>query len=595
MGRQGAVVRRARPQPARAPRATPPPRTHTPQQLRTASALAACCFLVYLTSLRCSPSWDTIPARLLPFSVLREGNLDLNEFRWLESSEGMPYFLQRTRDGKLVSKYPVAAPLLATPVALPALWWLRHHGVSDTDVRFRLATVVVERVAAALIVAASVGLLFLALCSVTTSTTVAAAMTLAYGLGSNTWSTSSQALWQHGVAELSLAGLSLFLLRKDTRTTAVVASIFAALGVLARPTMAVFAVLATVFVWRERRQRLAAFLGLPVGGVVCLVLYNVRSVGSALGGYTGVTFVAPSLVRLLGLLISPNRGLFIFTPAAALAVPGLLGWRSHRAAWIPYLAAGTIAYLLLYSSYVGWWGGHTYGPRFLIDVFPALVLCAVPTVERLARRRSGRAALVACAAWGVGVQAVGAYCDVDAWNHVPVSIDKQSERAWDWNDPQIVRALQGGWRGTDLGPLLWQMVTDPRPALLQPLDGSALGGAITVDNALPLRFRAGRLERLSVRVTNGGTAMWPAFSDFGHLDCRVICQWKLGDANVGDSSQALHLPRNLGPGETVRVAGMIAPPSRPGTYDLDLVLVQTIGTDKGLYGGVHARVAVQVE
>jgi len=595
MGRRGGAERRARPRPARAPRAIPPARTHTPQQLRTASLLAFCCLLVYLTSLRCSPSWDTIPARLLPFSILREGNLDLNEFRWLEIPEGMPYFLQRTHDGKLVSKYPVAAPLLATPVALPVLWWLQYHGVSDVDVRFRLATVVVERVAAALIVAASVGLLFLALCRVTTSTTVAAAMTLAYGLGSNTWSTSSQALWQHGVAELSLAGLSLFFLREDTRTNAVLASMFAGLGVLARPTMAIFALLSTAFVWRERRRRLAAFLALPLGGVLCLLLYNVRSVGSALGGYTGVTFVAPNLMRLLGLLISPNRGLFIFTPAAALAVPGLVRWRTHRAAWIPYLAAGTLAYLLLYSSYVGWWGGHTYGPRFLIDVFPALALCAVPTVERLAPRRLGRAVMIACAAWGLGVQAVGAYWDLDGWNHVPISIDKQPQRAWDWSDPQIVRAFQGGWRGTDLGPLLWQMLKDPRPALLQPLDRSALGGAITVEDALPLRFRAGRFERLSLRVTNGGTAMWPAFSDFGHMDCRVICLWKLGEANVDDFTQALHLPRNLGPGETIQVTGLLATPSRPGTYDLDLMLVQTLGTDKGLYAGVHARVAVQVE
>jgi hypothetical protein len=326
-----------------------------------------------------------------------------------------------------------------------------------------------------------------------------------------------------------------------------------------------------------------------------LVFYNLRSVGSVLGGYSGVTFVAPNLMRLLGLLISPNRGLFIYTPAAALALTGLVSWRRHRAAWIPYLAAGTLGYLLLYSSYVGWWGGHTYGPRFLIDVLPAFVLCAVPTVERLAPQRLGRAVLIACATWSVAVQAVGAYCDYDSWNHVPVSIDHRSQRAWDWNDPQIVRALQGGWHGTDLGPLLWQMVTDPRPVLLQPLDRSALGGAIVIENAPPLRFRAGRLERLRLRVTNGGTAMWPAFSDFGHLDCRVICQWELGDTNVGDITQGLHLPRNLGPGETVEVTGMIDTPSQPGTYDLDLALVQLLGTDKGIYGGVHTRVAVEVE
>ena len=218
------------------PRRAVQPQPAPEHQLRTACVLGALCFAVYLTSLRCSPAWDTIPARLLPFSIVREGNLDLNEFTWLHRSGDLPYFLRQTAGGKLMSKYPIAAPLVASPIALPAVWWLNHHHVSDDDVRFRLVTVVVERIAASLITALSIGLLYLALCRITSPTT-AIIITLAYGLGTNTWATSSQALWQHGLAELSLAGLSLFLLGEDTRSNAIAASVFAALGVLARPTM----------------------------------------------------------------------------------------------------------------------------------------------------------------------------------------------------------------------------------------------------------------------------------------------------------------------------------------------------------------------
>jgi hypothetical protein len=575
-----------------------------PHWLRTACWLAGACFVVYLTSLRCSPSWDTIPARLLPFSVLREGNVDLNEFPWLHrSTGGTPYFLRQTANGRLMSMYPVAAPLLATPVALPALWWLGHHQVSDGDVRFRLTTVVVERITASLIAALSVSLLYLALCRITSSTT-ALAIALAYGLGSNTWSTSSQALWQHTLAEFSLAGLSLFLLGADTRRNAVAASVFAALGALARPTMAIFAVLAAVFVWHKRRHRLPAFMALPVSGLVCLVLYNVRSVGSALGGYAAgisfgehasISFVEPSLMRFLGLLLSPNRGLLFFTPTAALAIPGVLRWRSHRAPWIPYLAAGILLYLLLYSSFWGWWGGHSYGPRFLIDVLPAVALCAVPTVERLRPLPLGRAALGALVAWSVGVQAIGAYCDVDYWNHVPVSVNSRDQRVWDWSDLQIVRALRGGWHGTDLGPLLWQMLTDPRPALLSPLNPTALAADIAVEGALPLRYQAGRFERLIVRITNRGTAIWPVFSDYGHLDCRVVGVWKLGGETIEEGSFSLVLPRNLGPGESVQIASLIDTPVRRAAYELDLSLVQLLDNRSGIFGGAHQRVPVQVE
>ena len=565
-----------------------------PRGLRTACLLAGACFVVYLTSLRCSPSWDTIPARLLPFSVLREGNLDLNEFSWLQRPGDTPYFLRQTADGRLMSKYPVAAPLLATPLALPALWWLGHHQVSDGDVRFRLTTVVVERTTASLIAALSVSVLYLALCRITSSTT-AVVIALAYGLGSNTWATSSQALWQHTLAEFSLAGLSLSLLGADTRRNAVAASVFAALGVLARPTMAIFAFLAAVFVWHKRRQRLPAFLALPVSGLVCLVLYNVGSAGSALGGYAGVSFVEPSLMRFLGLLLSPNRGLFFFTPTAALALPGVLRWRSHRAAWIPYLAAGVLLYLLLYSSFGGWWGGHTYGPRFLIDVLPAVALCAVPTVERLRSMPLGRAILGALAAWSVGVQAIGAYCDFDSWNHLPVSVDRQPQRVWDWSNLQIVRAVRGGWHGTDLGPLLWQMATDPRPALLSELDPAALAGDVAIEGPLPLRYPAGRLGRLIVRITNQGPAVWPAFTDYGFLDCRVIGVWKRDGETLENGASSFVLPRNLGPGESVEITRLITTPTHPGAYELDLALVQRLDNGKGIFGGAHQRVPVQVE
>jgi hypothetical protein len=159
-----------------------------------------------------------------------------------------------------------------------------------------------------------------------------------------------------------------------------------------------------------------------------------------------------------------------------------------------------------------------------------------------------------------------------------------------------VRALRGGWHGTDLGPLLWQLVTDPRPALLSALDPAALAGDIAIEEPLPLRFHAGRLGWLIVRITNHGTAVWPAFTDYGFLDCRVISVWKLGGETVEEGAAAsLVLPRNLGPGESVQIARLIPTPTRPGAYELDLALVQRLDNGRGIFGGAHQRVPVQVE
>jgi len=57
---------------------------------------------------------DNVPARYLPLSILREFDLDLDEFRFLYASH-LPHFLGE-RHGHIVSTYPPWAAVLALPV-----------------------------------------------------------------------------------------------------------------------------------------------------------------------------------------------------------------------------------------------------------------------------------------------------------------------------------------------------------------------------------------------------------------------------------------------------------------------------------------------
>lgn len=103
------------------------------------------------------------PPRLQAFSLVREGNLDLDEFSWLRPGEEVrPCFLLRDKSGHWRSKYPVATPVIAAPLAWPFARWAAARGIEDRDARFRLLTAVVERLAAALLAAASVALVLLA-------------------------------------------------------------------------------------------------------------------------------------------------------------------------------------------------------------------------------------------------------------------------------------------------------------------------------------------------------------------------------------------------------------------------------------------------
>jgi len=387
------------------------------------------------------------------------------------------------------------------------------------------------------------------------------------------------------------------------RHTAVAAGAFAALGVVARPTMLVFALVALVFMWRERRAQLIQFLSLPVLGAGLLVAYNIRPANVAAEGFQRVAFPWPRLgvfrwPRLgpfFALLLSPNRGLFIYTPAAALVIPTVC--RPDRAAprWLAYAPFGVVGYLLLYSAWSGWWGGHCYGPRFLTDALPVIALCAVPAVERLWQSGSGRLLVLAVAFWGLLVQAIGVYCDDNSWNALPVSVDRASWRVWKWDDPQIVRAARAGWHAFDLGPLLWQALVDPEPALLRPLDPGDLRGEITTDDSLPLHYSRWGSGTLHLQLTNRSDVTWPAFSDFAYLQVWIMYRWWSDGAAVQGEGGFIRLPRNLGPQESIALNAAIEPPNRRGEYQLELVVIQAIDPAKGRSGGAARRVPVRVE
>jgi hypothetical protein len=151
------------------------------------------------------------------------------------------------------------------------------------------------------------------------------------------------------------------------------------------------------------------------------------------------------LTGLAGVLVSPSRGLLIFSPVVLLAAAGggaaiRGGWR-RPPAWC--LLAAAFQYVL-YGTYAVWWGGHTYGPRYMLDLLPLLAPVAIAGAERLARPRAYAAAGVALA-WSIGVAATGAfYYPNDRWNTDPADVDRYHDRLWEWSDSQIVRCWTRG-------------------------------------------------------------------------------------------------------------------------------------------------------
>jgi len=165
----------------------------------------------------------------------------------------------------------------------------------------------------------------------------------------------------------------------------------------------------------------------------------------------------------LGLLFSPSRGLIVFSPIVLVT---LLAWpRASREGWggaLLWCWLAAMALFGVYACYSVWWGGHTYGPRYAIDLLPLLVPLAAVGTARLVQSRVGATVGALALAWSVLLAATGAWCyPQDAWNTDPMSVDLFHERLWDWRDPQFVRCWTRGRSPQNFGFFLEQGAFSP--------------------------------------------------------------------------------------------------------------------------------------
>lgn len=131
-----------------------------------------------------------------------------------------------------------------------------------------------------------------------------------------------------------------------------------------------------------------------------LLTYNAARFGSPwISGYLPQErFSGNWLQGVVGLLVSPGRGLLLYVPVLWFA---LLGWRrlwiEHRRDAVLWAAVAGL-YVLLYGKWFMWHGGYAWGPRFLVPVVPLLFLGLAPWLAerhgRLAWSLFGLAAAV---------------------------------------------------------------------------------------------------------------------------------------------------------------------------------------------------------
>ncbi|MFA6392112.1 MAG: glycosyltransferase family 39 protein, partial [Patescibacteria group bacterium] len=208
---------------------------------------------------------DGWSARMLPISILQEGDLDLDEFMDKDSMGDFNVFIP-IRGDHFVSKFPVLSSILALPVyAIPYLLNLQFN----TSLVLELA-----KTSAALITVLSAVFMYLIFRKYV-SEKWSLVLTLLYAFGTSSWTISAQDLWQHGTEQLFLAMTIYFALQKvKTKQNMFIVGLCAGLTIAARYLGVILIVPVAIYFLHKHRKYFLYFVSGITIPIALLALYN---------------------------------------------------------------------------------------------------------------------------------------------------------------------------------------------------------------------------------------------------------------------------------------------------------------------------------
>lgn len=432
----------------------PPFRRSRARDIAMAVLLALVSLLVYNANLRSITAADSYAARYLPFSIWQNHSLTLNTILTTVAQGRKPpetlekgdtaHWILKVRGDIYVSKFPIVVPVILSPFYLPAIIYLNHYG-SDPLVFDKIARIM-EKLSASSLAAASVALLYLLLRR-RTDEGIAAILTLLYAFGTTTWVISSQALWMHGLAQLLIVTTMLLLTGPGTAGRIFLAGLLCGLIAANRQPDAILAAGLGLYGlwWAGRMRPLFVLSGLIP--VVMVLAYNVLLVGNVAGAYA--VHVRPDnfndsiLGGIAGLLFSPTRGLFVFSPFLVFVLIFCRRIASERMGRGLTAAMGfaMVVQVLLYAM-IDWRQGLSWGPRWLTDMLPMLIWMLPPVVQALSR--GGRVAFALASLVAISIQTVGAfwYTGVADMPVVSAQGPDRMRPAWDIRNAAFIAELK---------------------------------------------------------------------------------------------------------------------------------------------------------
>jgi len=389
-------------------------------------------FIFYTSFSHATASSDLIPARFIPYWIQDSKKISFEKFAYpkiiinenqLDSyknqiiglpykiSDGkyriLPYFLIY-HDGKLLPTYPLLPGFInygfynilrCNNIVLPFPEIVPESPVESKNINYVMS---LEKITSSIIAILSIYFFIklLKMSPISLSNRTSLFMGSIYSLATFHFSTSSQGLWQHGFVEFFLI-LSLYLLSKtivlyfNNDTKYFKYSTFA-LGMVivsipfARPSglLLLFALFLYIpFLSKMDVLKLILRGAIVLFGAIIIFIFlggiNYYLYDNFIGGYKfmkdskyllGMTdlWKNSSVNGMINLYFSPGFGLFIFSPFILFFSFSL--FRKSKLYYILIILIVIVGYSILYSKYIFWWGGHSYGTRLLTDLSPLYVI-----------------------------------------------------------------------------------------------------------------------------------------------------------------------------------------------------------------------------
>lgn len=279
------------------------------------------CFVIYNLNFTTIGSADSIPTSLLPFNILSGHGIYFDEYyTLLKDFYGNMYFFERY-NGHYVSSFPLISGLLVTPIYIPFYLYLKVHSL-DVIVNFYNYAFLVEKISASIIAALSVALFYKLMYQISKNFRISTLFTLLFGFATQTFSISSQALWQHGTANLFLIMSEIYFMKAvntevSQRKNGLLSIIFAVLSFASRNVFLLFVLpIVALLIYKIKKGR-HVFMTTSLLLILMVIFYNVHFYHSLLGSYSyqinNINF--RNLPQAFaGLFFSPSRGAIFYTP-----------------------------------------------------------------------------------------------------------------------------------------------------------------------------------------------------------------------------------------------------------------------------------------